>query len=85
MIFREQAQKLQPDIVAWRRQLHQIPELNNETFETVAAITRILKEIGIPGEDIRPMVDGAGLAGRSLGENSGKCVGIRFDVGARAV
>ncbi|MCC8138826.1 MAG: M20 family metallopeptidase [Lachnospiraceae bacterium] len=84
MNFREQAQTLQPEIVAWRRQLHQIPELNNETYETAAAITRVLKEIGIPDEDIRPMVKGAGLAVMIHGKDTGKCVGIRVDIDALA-
>ncbi|MCD8196404.1 MAG: M20 family metallopeptidase [Lachnospiraceae bacterium] len=84
MDFREQARALQPQLLLWRRRLHQIPELNNETFMTAGEITQFLRAIGIPAEDIRPMVNGAGLAVTIHGKDTGRCVGIRVDIDALA-
>lgn len=59
MNFKMQAEMIQNEIVTWRRELHQIPEVDNNTFETAKMIVRFLKNIGIPETDIRTMVNGA--------------------------
>ena len=37
-----------PDVVAWRRHLHQYPELSNREFKTMAYICTQLDQIGLP-------------------------------------
>lgn len=74
---RDLAINLQEQIVAWRRELHQIPELRNETYETAKVIIRELKKIGI--EEIKSGVGGSGVVAVIRGARPGKCLGIRAD------
>ena len=46
--FRAEAAQLQPQLVTWHRQLHQIPETGIHLPQTVAYICRQLEEMGIP-------------------------------------
>jgi amidohydrolase len=41
-------QSVQPEVVAWRRHLHQYPELSNREFKTMEFICRQLETIGLP-------------------------------------
>ena len=75
--IKQEAQKLQPQIVAWRREFHQCPELKMDTVITAGKIETILKEIGV--EDIRTGVGGNGIACTIHGDAPGKCLGIRAD------
>ncbi len=43
-----EAEKLQEELTAWRRGLHQIPEIGLALPETVAFVTEKLREMGIP-------------------------------------
>lgn len=74
---RDLAINLQEQIVAWRRELHQIPELRNETYETAKVIIRELKKIGI--QEIKSGVGGSGVVAVIRGARPGKCLGIRAD------
>ena len=47
-IMKKQALALQEQIVAWRRDLHQIPETEMDTVQTEAYICARLDEMGIP-------------------------------------
>ena len=42
-----EAEKLQEELTAWRRGLHQIPEIGLALPETVAFVTEKLREMGI--------------------------------------
>ncbi|MBR5004502.1 MAG: amidohydrolase [Erysipelotrichaceae bacterium] len=77
MNLKEQALSLQPDLVAWRRELHQFPELGLKTYKTAEIIERELRKMGI--DTIEKYVDGAGLAVTIHGAKPGKCVAIRVD------
>ncbi|MGI5962681.1 MAG: M20 metallopeptidase family protein [Lawsonibacter sp.] len=74
---KEVARGMQDQIVAWRRELHQIPELRNETFETEKIIVRELKKMGI--EEIQSGIGGSGVVAIIRGAKPGKCLGIRAD------
>ncbi len=41
------ARHLMPQLVRWRRHLHQYPELANEEFETSALVQRVLNDLGL--------------------------------------
>lgn len=43
----EQSQRLLPDMIAWRRHLHQNPELAMQEFETSAFVQKVLHQLGI--------------------------------------
>ncbi len=77
MNLKEEAYALQEQIVAWRREFHQCPELKMDTPITSGKIIRILKEIGI--EEIRSGIGGNGVAAVIHGALPGKCLGIRAD------
>ena len=77
MNLKEEAFALQEQIVAWRREFHQCPELKMDTPITSGKIVRILKEIGI--EEICSGVGGNGVTAVIHGTLPGKCLGIRAD------
>lgn len=43
-------QKYNPDVIKWRRHLHENPELSNREFKTMEYIAAQLKKIGLPHE-----------------------------------
>lgn len=71
------AKGLQEQLVQWRREFHQCPELKMDTPLTSSKIERILREIGIT--DIRTDVGGKGVCCTIHGAEEGKCLGIRAD------
>lgn len=71
------ANAISEDLTAWRRHIHQYPELQMNTPRTEAYICQILREIGI--EDIRSGIGGHGVAAVIPGGKPGKCLGIRVD------
>ena len=78
----EKSRAIQEDLVRWRREIHQIAELGNNTFETAKVVKRELLKMGVPEKDIRLLVNGAGVAAVIHGEKPGKCLGIRVDCDA---
>lgn len=47
MDFRQEAEKLQPQLVAWRRSLHQMPEVGINLPQTMAFLKEELEKLGI--------------------------------------
>ncbi len=70
---------IQQDMVKWRRDLHQIPELGNVLPKTVAYVSAVLDELGI---DYRKLVDGNAIVATIDGCSSGKCFALRADMDA---
>lgn len=75
--LKNEALALQEQIVSWRREFHQCPELRMETPVTSHKIEEKLRQIGI--EDIRTGIGGNGIACVIHGNRPGKCLGIRAD------
>ena len=69
--------EISADIIAWRRALHQMPELRMDTPLTEAFIVKTLREIGVT--DIRAGVGGHGVVALIEGELPGPCLAIRAD------
>lgn len=65
----EEAKALGAQIVAWRRELHQFPELGLETPQTEAYICKTLDSLGVP---YRKGVGGHGVVALIEGR-PGKC------------
>jgi len=71
------ANAISDDLTAWRRHIHQYPELKMETPETETYLCDVLQSIGI--SDIRSGIGGHGVAAVIHGVKPGKCLGIRED------
>jgi amidohydrolase len=75
------ALEIQNEATAWRRHLHQIPELQYDVFETAKFIAEKLKSFGC--DDVVTGVGRTGVVAIIHGKNGvGKCVGLRADMDA---
>lgn len=73
------AQKIQPDVIAWRRDIHQHPELSNREFLTSKFIADHLRAFGI---EVKAGVWKTGVVGILKGDKPGPVVGLRADIDA---
>jgi len=76
------AKQLEPQIIAWRRDLHRHPELSNREINTAAFIARQLKAIGIP---TTTGIARTGVVGLLKGQLPGPVVALRADMDALPV
>lgn len=75
------AKKIQEEVIQWRRDLHQIPELGLELPATVAYVTKVLDELGIEYDD--SYVNGNGIVAHIYGQKKGdtnRVLGMRADM-----
>ena len=77
--IRAEIQALQPDLVAWRRRLHQYPELGFREHLTAAFVHERLKEWGIAHQ---MGVAQTGIVATITGAEPGQCLAIRADMDA---
>ncbi|SEP62319.1 amidohydrolase [Ignavigranum ruoffiae] len=72
----------QEDLIRWRRDLHQIPELGLELPQTSAYVKQVLTDLGLIYDD--HYLQGNGLSvlieGQKAGEASQKVMGLRADM-----
>ena len=73
------AERLTPQLVELRKQLHQHPELAFEEHETAKAVGSFLKKLGIP---FRTGVGKTGIVAVLEGSGPGRTIGIRADMDA---
>jgi amidohydrolase len=71
------ADQLEPKVVAWRRDLHQNPELGNREFKTAEKIAAHLKVLGI---EVKTGVAHTGVVGVLKGGKAGPVVALRADM-----
>jgi amidohydrolase len=74
--------EMQADITAWRRDMHEHPEILFETHRTSALVAEKLRAFGCD-----EVVEGIGRTGvvgviKGNGQNSGKTIGLRADMDA---
>ncbi len=74
-----EAQELKDKIIAYRRQIHQNPELGFQEFRTAQLVVDALQEIGLT--DITTQVGRTGVVAH-IGVDSGPRMGIRADMDA---
>jgi amidohydrolase len=67
----------QAQVVAWRRDLHQHPELGNEETRTAALIAAQLKRLGL---EVKTGVARTGVVGILKGGKPGRVVALRADM-----
>ncbi|MCA0359164.1 MAG: amidohydrolase [Proteobacteria bacterium] len=76
------AKAVQPKVVAWRRDIHENPELGNQEVRTAALIAKELRALGI---EVRENVGKTGVVGVLKGGKPGKVVALRADMDALPV
>ena len=73
---------LQAKVLAWRRDLHQHPELGNREFRTASIVAEHLRSLGL---EVRDKVGHTGVVGLLRGGLPGRVVGLRADMDALPV
>ncbi|MFQ6045801.1 MAG: M20 family metallopeptidase [Gemmatimonadales bacterium] len=76
-------ERIVPEIVEIRHQLHQNPELSNREFETALLVAQYLENLGL--DEIRTGVAHTGVVGILEGRLPGPVVAIRADMDALPV
>ena len=69
--------KILPQVIEWRRHLHQYPELGNREFKTADYIEKHLRKLGL---EVRTKVAKTGVVGILKGGQSGATIGLRADI-----
>ncbi|MGB3587326.1 MAG: amidohydrolase [Tunicatimonas sp.] len=78
----EQAQAIEEQVVDWRRDIHQYPELSNREFKTAEKVASHLKSLGI---EVTTGVAHTGVVGVLKGGQPGPVVALRADMDALPV
>ena len=71
------AQQVMPRVVAWRRDIHQHPELGNQEVRTAKLVADHLRKLGM---DVRTNVAVTGVVGVLKGGQPGPTVALRADM-----
>jgi len=74
--------KIEPKCIAWRRELHENPELGNREFKTAKLIAGHLRSLGI---DVKEGVAKTGVVGILKGAKPGPVIALRADMDALPV
>jgi len=76
------AAEVEADVIAWRRDFHQHPELSNREFRTAEKIAAFLKTLGL---DVQTEVAHTGVVGLLRCRDQGPVVALRADMDALPV
>lgn len=77
------ADKLEQQVIAWRRDLHAHPELGNREFRTAKIVAEHLRKLGL--DEVKEQVAHTGVVGVLRGGKPGPCVALRADMDALPV
>ncbi len=77
------AAAIEPQVIAWRRDLHQHPELGNREFRTAGIVADHLRALGF--DEVRTGVAHTGVVGLLKGGRPGPVVALRADMDALPV
>ncbi len=77
--YRSEAEALRPQLIAWRRDLHQHPELGFEVRRTAGIVAQALSELGY---EVRTGVGRTGVVALLHGGRPGPTVMLRADMDA---
>jgi amidohydrolase len=69
-----------PEIVAWRRDFHQNPELQYDVHRTAGRVAELLKSFGV--DEVVTGIGRTGVVGVIKGRGPGKTIGLRADMDA---
>lgn len=76
--YLEKALEFKEDLTAWRRHIHQNPEVGEDLPETKAYVLARLAEMGIEAQ----VIDRSGILVQLGDPNRGKCIMVRCDMDA---
>lgn len=71
------AGKIEQKVIAWRRDIHEHPELGNQEIRTAAIVAKHLRSLGM---DVKTGVAHTGVVGILKGEKPGPVVALRADM-----
>jgi amidohydrolase len=71
------ADKIESKCIAWRRDIHEHPELGNNEYRTAKLIADHLRSLGI---EVKENVGKTGVVGILRGSKPGPCIGLRADM-----
>lgn len=74
--------KIEAQCIAWRKDIHQHPELGNREFRTSKIIADHLRKLGL---EVKEGVAKTGVVGILRGGQPGPCIGLRADMDALPV
>lgn len=74
--------EVEPQVIEWRRDFHQYPELSNREFETSKKIATYLKSLGL---EVQTGIAHTGVVGLLKGDRPGPVVALRADIDALPV
>ncbi|HNP35973.1 MAG TPA: amidohydrolase [Woeseiaceae bacterium] len=74
---------VEPKVIAWRRDIHEHPELSNREFRTAKLVADHLKKLGF--DDVKTGVAHTGVVGTLVGGKPGPVVALRADMDALPV
>ena len=77
--IKKEVKRIENDIISWRRDLHQIPELGLELPKTSRYIIDRLDEMGIEN---KTLVNGNAIVGLIKGNGEGRTIALRADTDA---
>ena len=77
------APSIEPQVIAWRRDIHAHPELGNREFRTGALVAAHLRSLGL--DEVRTEVAHTGVVGLLKGALPGPVVALRADMDALPV
>src|SRR5205809_7784943 len=78
----ELAKRVEPSVIACRRDIHEHPELGNREVRTSKLVVDKLKQLGI---EVRTPIAHTGVVGILRGGKPGRVVGLRADMDALPV
>ncbi|OZV11458.1 N-acyl-L-amino acid amidohydrolase [Tissierella sp. P1] len=78
----QEVKKIEEDIINWRRELHQIPEIGLDLPKTAKFIMDELDNMNI---EYHTLVNGNAIVGLIKGKEEGKTIGLRADTDALPV
>ena len=78
----QKAAAILPQVIEWRRYLHQHPELSNREYHTAAYVTDHLKKLGL---EVHTGVAKTGIVAILKGGQPGPVVALRADMDALPV
>lgn len=73
------ADRIEPKTIAWRRDLHEHPELGNHEVRTAKIIADHLRSLGL---EVKEQVGKTGVVGMLRGAQPGPVIGLRADMDA---
>lgn len=73
------ADKIEAKCVAWRRDIHEHPELGNRETRTAKLVADHLRSLGL---EVKEGVAKTGVVGILRGDKPGPCIGLRADMDA---